>query len=253
MHSSLSGKSDNNARRVVNILYSESFQFSPSAADRATRRETRTFVTPSGACFKQSVAAMLEGDRRMQLTDRELAEISKHLSDAEAILAVVPQKPSQITPELGLSVVRSAMFAVDESAADAPRAARTLQKARLALTTLNVPSAIHEHVCGAFRVLARRHEEALRQVEISCFVDARYRQQSLRAELQGVRAELAGEDPAAALEPARRAQALIDALGVRLGPTPPSVPNAATPGLQVIAGAKSPQETIAELVQILGG
>jgi len=121
----------------------------------------------------------------MQLTDRELAEISKHLTDAEAILAVLPQQPSQITAELGLGVIRGASFALDESAADASRAARTLQKLRLALATLNVPSEVHEHVCEAFRVLGTRHEEALRQVETSCSVDARYRQQSVRAELQG--------------------------------------------------------------------
>jgi len=64
--------------------------------------------------------------------------------------------------------------------------------------------------------------------------DARYRELSLRAELQGVRAELAGDDPAAALEPARRAQMIVDALGERFG-------------------AKLPQEAIAELVQALGG
>jgi hypothetical protein len=52
--------------------------------------------------------------------------------------------------------------------------------------------------------------------------------------LQGVRAELAGDDPAAALEPARRAQMIVDALGERFG-------------------AKLPQEAIAELVQALGG
>jgi hypothetical protein len=56
--------------------------------------------------------------------------------------------------------------------------------------------------------------------------------------LQGVRAELAGDDPAAALEPPRRAQTIVDALGERLG--------------QVV-GAKLPQEAIAELVQALGG
>jgi hypothetical protein len=99
-----------------------------------------------------------------------------------------------------------------------------------------VPSGIHEHVCAAFRVLGKGHEAALRQVEASCLVDARYRQQSLRAELQGVRAELAGDDPAAALEPARRAQTIVDALGERH-----------------VVGAKSPQEAIAELVQTLGG
>jgi hypothetical protein len=170
----------------------------------------------------------------MQLADRELAEISKHLTEAEALLAVLPQKPSQITAELGLGVIRGALFALDESAADAARIARTLQKLRLALATLNVPSEVHEHVCEAFRVLNGRHEEALRQVETSCLVDARYRQQSLRAELQGIRAELAGEDPAAALEPARRAQLLVDELGERLGPTPP-------------------QKAMAELMQLLGG
>jgi len=55
-----------------------------------------------------------------------------------------------------------------------------------------------------------------------------------------VLAELAGEDPAAALEPARRAQMILDALGERPGPTLPP-------------GVKSPQETVAELVQVLGG
>jgi hypothetical protein len=174
----------------------------------------------------------------MQLADRELAEISKQLADAEAMLAMLPQKASEITAELGLVVIRGALFALDESAADATHAARTLQKLRLALATLNVPSGIHERVCEAFRVLGKGHEAALRQVEASCLVDARYRQQSLRAELQGVRAELAGDDPAAALEPARRAQTIVDALGERPG--------------QVV-GAKLPQEAIADLVQALGG
>jgi hypothetical protein len=189
----------------------------------------------------------------MQLTDQELAQILQQLTEAERILAVLPQQPSQITAELGLGVIRGALFALDESAADATRAARTLQKLRLALATLNVPPGIHEQVCEAFRVLGRRQEEALRQVEASCLVDARYRQQSLRAELQGVRAELAGEDPGAALEPARRAQMIMDELGERLGPTPPPVPDASTPGLRQVAGAKSAQEAVAELVQILGG
>jgi hypothetical protein len=176
----------------------------------------------------------------MQLADRELAEISKHLTDAEAILAVLPQKPSQVTAELGLGVIRGALFALDESAADANRAARIVQKLRSALATLNVPAAVHEHVGEAFRVLGKRQEEALRQVETVCLPDARYRQQSLRAELQGVRAELAGEDPAAALEPARRAQMIVDELGER-------------PGLRQVADAKSPQAAVAELVQALGG
>jgi hypothetical protein len=189
----------------------------------------------------------------MLLADREVAEISKHISAAEAILAVLPQKPSQITAELGLGAIRSASFALDESAADAPRAARTLQKLRLALATLNVPSEVHEHVREAFKVLVTRQEVALRQVETSCLVDARYRQQSLRAELQGVRAELAGDDPAAALEPARRAQMILDELGERLGPTPAPGRATATPGLRLVAGAKSPQEAVAELIQILGG
>jgi hypothetical protein len=189
----------------------------------------------------------------MQLTDRELAEISKQLADAEAMLVVPPQKASEITAELGLVVIRGASFAFDEPAVDAEHAARTLQKLRLALATLNVPSGIHEHVCEAFKVLGKGHEAALRQVEAACLVDAQYRQQSLRAELQGVRAELAGDDPAAALEPARRAQTIVDALGERLGPTPPPVPAAATPGPRQIVGAKSPQEAIAELVRTLGG
>jgi hypothetical protein len=189
----------------------------------------------------------------MQLTDRELAEISKQLAAAEAKLAVLPEKPSEITAELGLVVIRGALLALDESAADASLSARTLQQLRLALATLNVPSGVHEHVCEAFRVLGKGHEAALRQVEAACLIDARYRQQSLRAELQGVRAELAGDDPAAALEPARRAQTIIDALGERLGPTPARVPDAATPGLRQIVGVKSPQEAIAELVQTLGG
>lgn len=189
----------------------------------------------------------------MQLADREVAEISKHITDAEAMLAVLPQKPSQITAELGLGVVRSALFALDESAADAPRTARTLQKLRSALATLNVPSEVHEHVREAFKVLVTRQEVALRQVETSCMVDARYRQLSLRAELQGVRAELAGDDPAAALEPARRAQMILDELGERLGPAPTPGRDTATPELRQIAGAKSPQEAVAELVQILGG
>jgi hypothetical protein len=189
----------------------------------------------------------------MQLADREVAEISKHITDAEAILAVLPQKPSQITAELGLGVIRSALFTLDESAANAPRTARTLQKLRLALTTLNMPPEVHEHVRDAFQVLGTRQEEALRQVETSCLVDARYRQQSLKAELQGVRAELAGEDPAAALDPARRAQMIVDELGERPGPTPPPGRDSATPGLRQVAGAKSPQEAVAELVQILGG
>ena len=178
----------------------------------------------------------------MQLTDRELAEVSKQLAAAEAMLAALPQKHSEITAELGLVVIRAALVALDESAADATHAARTLQKLRLTLATLNVPSGIHEHVCEAFRVLGKGHEAALRQVEASCLVDARYRQQSLRAELQGVRAELAGDDPAAALEPARRAQTIVDALRERLGPAPPPAPD-----------AKSPQQAIAELVQTLGG
>ena len=189
----------------------------------------------------------------MQLTDRELAEISKQLADAEATLAALSQKSSEITAELGLVVIRGALVALDESAADATHAARTLQKLRLALATLNVPSRIHEHVCEAFRVLGKGHEAALRQVEAACLADARYRELSLRAELQGVRAELAGDDPAAALEPARRAQMIVDALGERLGPTPARVPDSATPGLRQIVGAKSPQEAIAELVQTLGG
>ena len=97
----------------------------------------------------------------MQLADREVAEISKHITDAEAILAVLPQKPSQITAELGLGVVRSALFALDESAGDAQRAARTLQKLRLALASLNVPSAVHEHVREAFKVLGTRQVRIL--------------------------------------------------------------------------------------------
>lgn len=188
----------------------------------------------------------------MQLADREFAEISKHLNDAEAILAVLPQKPSQVTAELGLGVIRGALIALDESAQDALRAARTLQRLRMALATLNVPPEVHGHVCEAFRVLGRHQEEALRQVDTACLRDARYRQQSLKAELQGVRAELAGEDPAAALEPALRAQMIVDELAERLGPTPPG-PDKATPRLQQVAGAKSPQEAVAELVQILGG
>jgi hypothetical protein len=189
----------------------------------------------------------------MQLADRELAEISKHLTDAEAILAVLPQKPSQITAELGLGIIRGALFALDESAQDVTRAARTLQKLRLALATLNVPPEVHEHVCDAFRVLGKRQGEALRQVETACLSDARYRQQLLRAELQGVRAELAGEDPAAALEPAMRAQMIVDELGERLGPTPPRGRDTATPLPRQVADATSPQRAIAELVQILGG
>src|SRR4029450_11044242 len=102
-------------------------------------------------------------DLRMQLTDRELAEISKQLADAEATLAAFPQKSSEITAELGLVVIRGALVALDESAADATHAARTLQKLRLALATLNVPSGAHEHLCEAFRVLAKGHEAALRQ------------------------------------------------------------------------------------------
>jgi hypothetical protein len=189
----------------------------------------------------------------MQLADRELAEISKHLTDAEAILAVLPQKPSQVTAELGLGVIRGALFALGESAEEATRAARTLQKLRLALATLNVPPEVHGHVCDAFRVLGRRQEEALRQVETACLADARYRQQLLRAELQGVRAELAGEDPAAALEPALRAQMIVDEMGERVDPTSLPGRHTATPPLRQVAGAKSPQEAMAELVQILGG
>jgi hypothetical protein len=189
----------------------------------------------------------------MQMAEPEVAEISKHLIDAEAILAVLPQKPSQTTAELGLGVVRNALFALDESAADASRAARTLQKLRLALATLNVPSEVHEHVREAFKVLGTRQEEALRQVEISCLVAEQYRRLSLKAELQGVRAELAGDDPAAALDPARRAQMIVDELGERLGPTPPLGRDTVTAGFRQVAGAKSPQEAVAELVQILGG
>ncbi len=188
----------------------------------------------------------------MQLTERELAEISKHLTGAEAILAVLPQEFSQITADLGLGVIRGALSALDEAAADATCAARTLQKLRSALATLNVPPEVHEHVCEAFRVLGRRQEEALCQLEAACLPDARYRQLSIRAELQGVRAELAGEDPAAALEPARRAQMIMDELGDRLGPTPSSR-DTALPGLGQVAGAKSPQEAAAQLVQMLGG
>ena len=189
----------------------------------------------------------------MQLADREVAEISKHITDAEAILAALSQKPSQITAELGLGVIRSALFALDESAADSPRTARTLQKLRVALAALNVPSGVHAHVSEAFKVLGTRQEEALRQVETSCLQDARYRQQSLRAELQGVRAELAGEDPAAALKPAQRAQMIVDELGERLGPAAVQGRDTATSGLRQVAGAKSPEEAVAELVQILGG
>jgi hypothetical protein len=189
----------------------------------------------------------------MQLADRELAEISQHLINAEAILAALPQRPSQVTAELGLVVIRGALFALDESAANATSTARTLQKLRLGLATLNVPSEVHEYVREAFRVLVRRQEEALRQVEISCLVDARYRQQSLRGELQGVRAELAGDDPAAALEPARRAQIIIDELSERPGPTPPRGGATVTPDLQQLAGATSPHEAVAELVLMLGG
>jgi hypothetical protein len=189
----------------------------------------------------------------MQLADREIAQISQHITDAEALLGVLPQKPSQITAELGLGVVRSALFALDESASDAARAARALQKLRLALATLNVPSEVHEHVREAFKVLGTRQAEALRQVETSCLVDARYRQQSLRAEIQGVRAELAGDDPAAALEPARRAQMIVDELLERPGPTPLSGGDTAIRGLRQVAGAKSPQEAVTELVLILGG
>jgi hypothetical protein len=188
----------------------------------------------------------------MQMAEREVAEISKHLIDAEAILAVLPQKPSQITAELGLGVVRNALFELDASAPDAARAARTLQKLRLALATLNVPSEVHEHVREAFKVLGARQEEALRQVEISCLVAEQYRSQSLKAELQGVRAELAGEDPAAALDPARRAQMIVDELGERLGPTPPPGRDTVRPGFRQVAGAKSPLEAVAELLQILG-
>jgi hypothetical protein len=249
----VSPSSDNNARRVINTPYGESFQLRASAPHIPALCEINTSVTPSDATFEQSVARCSKDDQRMLLTDRELAEISKRLTEAEAILGVLPQKPSQITAELGLGVIRGALFALDESAADAPRTARTLQKLRLALATLNVPSEVHEHVSEAFRVLGRRHEEALRQVEGSCLVDARYRQQSLRAELQGVRAELAGEDPAAALEPARRAQVIVDALGQRLGPTSPPICDVATPGMRQVVGAKSPQEAVAELVLILGG
>jgi hypothetical protein len=194
-----------------------------------------------------------KGALRVQLADRELAEISKHLTDAEAILAVIPQEPSQVTAELGLGVIRNGLFALDESSADVDHAARTLQKVRLALSTLNVPTEVHEHVCAAFSVLVKRQEAALRRVETSCLVDARYRQQSLRAELQGVRAELAGEDPAAALEPARRAQMIVDELGDRIAPTPPGGPASLTLGLQEIAGAESPQVAVAELVRMLGG
>ena len=123
----------------------------------------------------------------------------------------------------------------------------------MAVATLNVLPDVHEHVSEAFRVLGERQEEALRQVETACLLDARYRQLSLRAELQGVRAELAGEDPAAALEPARRAKMIVDELGERLGPTPPPSPEASVPRLRQVAAAKSPQEAVAELVRMLGG
>jgi len=189
----------------------------------------------------------------MQLADWELAQISTYLADAEAILAVLPQKLSQVTAELGLVVVRGALFALDEAAADARHAARALQKLRSTLATLNVPPQVHEHVSEAFRVLGRRQAEALRHMETACLCDARYRQQSLRAQLQGVRAELAGEDPAAALEPARRAQMIVDELGERLGPPQPSGRATATPEVQQANDGKSPREAVAELVQMLGG
>jgi hypothetical protein len=183
----------------------------------------------------------------MQLADRELAELSKHLTDAEGILAMLPQKSSQVTAELGRTVVRSALFALDESAQDVTRAARTLQRLRFALANLNVPSEVHEHICKAFRVLGTHQQDALRQVEISCLADARYRQESLRAELQGIRAELAGEDPVAALEPARRAQMIVEELGER---GPPPAPDAGAPGVRQVA---SPQQAMAALVLVLGG
>jgi hypothetical protein len=64
---------------------------------------------------------------------------------------------------------------------------------------------------------------------------------------------LAGDDPAAALEPARRAQMIVDELGGRPGPTPPPVRDTAALPTRQVAGAKSPQEAMAELVQLLGG
>ena len=186
----------------------------------------------------------------MQLAEREPAEISKHIIDAEAVLAVLPQKPSQITAELGLGVVRGALFALDESA-PRTRAARTYRSFAW-LSRLSTCHRKFTSTCASFKVLGTRQKRRCAKWKISCRVDARYRQQSLRAELQGVRAELAGEDPAAALEPARRAQMLVDELGERLGPIPLPVPDAATPGLRQGAGAKSPQQAVAELVQILG-
>jgi len=165
----------------------------------------------------------------MQLSDSEFADLSKHLTDADGILAALPQEPSQVTAELGRTVIRSALFALDESAQDVTRAARILQRLRLALSTLNVPADVHHHVCEAFRTLGKHQQTALYQVETSCLADGRYRQVALKAELQGVRAELAGEDPAAAVEPARRAQMIVDELG------------------------GSPQKAIAALVLLLGG
>jgi hypothetical protein len=94
----------------------------------------------------------------MQLADWELAEISKRLTEAEAILAALQQKASKVTAELGLDIIRNALLALDESAVDATRAARTMQTVRLALATLNVPAEVHEHVSSAFGVLGRRQE-----------------------------------------------------------------------------------------------
>lgn len=189
----------------------------------------------------------------MQLAAGELAQISKHLSRAEAILAALQVKPGKITVALGLGIIRNALLALDESDVSAARAARTLQTLRVAIANLNVPPIVHEHVSGAFAVLGSQQARALSDVEAACLADARYRQPLLRAELQGVRAELAGDEPAAALEPARRAQMIVEELGQQPAPVPQPGRDGSAMTLRKVDAVKSPQEAMAKLVQILGG
>jgi hypothetical protein len=54
------GGADNNACRVINTPHSKSFQFEEFCSTWSCACEIHTFVTPSDASFKQSVAAMVE-------------------------------------------------------------------------------------------------------------------------------------------------------------------------------------------------
>ncbi|HKS54299.1 MAG TPA: hypothetical protein VJS12_03385 [Steroidobacteraceae bacterium] len=210
-------------------------------------------ITLENARFEQSVAAMLDSDSSMQLADRERAAIFDCLTHAAAILAAARRNPSRAAAEVGRAVIGSTLAALDETTADVTHAAHAVQRLGLILGTLNVAARVHERVRDAFRVLGRRQELALRRVEISCLVDARYRQRSLRAELQGVRAELAGDDPCAALEPARRARSLLDEFAEQARWPRTLGLNGATTELPQIAAAGSPQDAVADLVLILGG